>query len=129
MAEPGTRTRITSVGNVGVPTTDQDRALDFYVGKLGFEKRRDMAFGPGLRWVEVGPPEGTTTIALLPPTPGVPTGIDTAIRLWTADADANQADLVAHGVDADPVMRFGEGVPPMFSFRDQDGNTLYVVEV
>jgi hypothetical protein len=27
----------------------------------------------------------------------------------------------------DDVLRF-PGVPPMFSFRDPDGNTLYVVE-
>ena len=39
------------------------------------------------------------------------------------------AELLSRGVDADPeVLRFGEGVPPMFSFRDPDGNTLYVVE-
>src|SRR4030081_2159292 len=72
MSEAATKTRITSVGNVGVPTTDQDRALEFYVGKLGFEKRRDVTFGPGLRWVEVAPPEGTTTVALLPTPPGLP---------------------------------------------------------
>jgi hypothetical protein len=31
-------------------------------------------------------------------------------------------------VDADPeILRF-EGVPPMFSFRAPDGNTLYLVE-
>jgi hypothetical protein len=26
------------------------------------------------------------------------------------------------------VMRMGEPVTPMFSFRDPDGNTLYIVE-
>ena len=44
---------ITHVGMVGVPVTDQDRALDFYVGVLGFEKRVDVAYGPDARWVEV----------------------------------------------------------------------------
>ena len=128
MTEAATKTRITSVGNVGVPTTDQDRALDFYVGKLGFEKRRDVTFGPGLRWVEVAPPGATSTVALLPTPPGSPVGVDTAIRLLTADAEADNASLLANGVDTDPVLRFGEDVPPMFTFRDPDGNTLYVVE-
>jgi hypothetical protein len=32
-------------------------------------------------------------------------------------------------VDADPeVMRMGDPVPPMFFFRDQDGNTLFIVQ-
>ena len=47
-------TRITGVGSVGVPVTDQDRAVEFYVGRLGFEKRRDVPFGDG-RWIEVAP--------------------------------------------------------------------------
>ena len=31
---------------------DQDQALDFYVGKLGFEVTNDMQFGP-MRWLTV----------------------------------------------------------------------------
>jgi hypothetical protein len=34
-----TTTHITAVGTVIIPVSDQDRALEFYVGKLGFEKR------------------------------------------------------------------------------------------
>ena len=45
----------------------------------------------------------------------------------TSNADANRSDLVAHGVDADDVLRW-PGVPPMFAFRDQDGNGLEIVE-
>jgi lactoylglutathione lyase len=33
----------------------------------------------------------------------------------------------ARGVDADDVPRW-PGVPPMFAFRDQDGNGLEIVE-
>jgi hypothetical protein len=40
---------------------------------------------------------------------------------------AVHADLLARGVDADPEVVHIEGVPPMFSFRDPDGNTLRVV--
>lgn len=36
-----TATHIIEVATVGIPVTDQDRALEFYVGTLGFEKRRD----------------------------------------------------------------------------------------
>jgi catechol 2,3-dioxygenase-like lactoylglutathione lyase family enzyme len=122
-------THITEVRTVAVPVADQDRALDFYVGKLGFEKRMDAPFGEGRRWIEVAPRGSATTIALAPMPQGGTTGVDTGIRLATQDAEADHNDLLAEGVDIDPeVLRF-EGVPPMFSLRDPDGNLLYVVEV
>jgi catechol 2,3-dioxygenase-like lactoylglutathione lyase family enzyme len=121
-------TRISQVGTVGVPTSDQERALEFYVGTLGFEKRLDAPFGEGQRWVEVAPAGAATSVALLPSPPGTAIGVDTGIRLFSTDAEADHADLLKRGVDADPeILRF-EGVPPMFSFRDPDGNTLYLVE-
>ncbi len=123
-----TGTCITEVGTVGVPVTDQERALGFYLGKLGFEKRLDVPFGAGQRWVEVAPPGATTTIALLPPREGQLTGIDTGIRLMTRDAEAAHADLRARGVDADPEIMRWPGVPLMFALRDPDGNRLYIVE-
>ena len=121
-------TKISQVGSVGVPTSNQDRALEFYVGRLGFEKRLDAPFGEGLRWIEVAPPGAATSVALLPTPEGTPIGVDTGIRLFSGDAEADHTDLLKRGVDADPeILRF-EGVPPMFSFRDSDGNTLYLVE-
>jgi catechol 2,3-dioxygenase-like lactoylglutathione lyase family enzyme len=38
---------ITEIGRVAVPAADQDRALDFYVGTLGFEVRMDETFADG----------------------------------------------------------------------------------
>jgi catechol 2,3-dioxygenase-like lactoylglutathione lyase family enzyme len=114
-------TRITGVGTVGVPVTDQDRAVEFYVGKLGFEKRRDVPFGAG-RWIEVAPPGSATTIAL------VPAGVPAGIRLMTEDADGDHADLRARGVDADPEVTRMPEAPAMFTLRDPDGNSLILVE-
>jgi predicted enzyme related to lactoylglutathione lyase len=120
--------KVTQVATVAVPTTDQDRALEFYVGTLGFEKRVDAPFGQGMRWIEVAPPGATTTVALAPTPPGNPVGVDTGIRLTTVDAAADHAELVAHGVDVDAEIMRWPGVPPMFTLRDPDGNTLYLVE-
>jgi catechol 2,3-dioxygenase-like lactoylglutathione lyase family enzyme len=117
---------ITEVGTVGVPVADQDRALAFYLEKLGFEKRLDVPFGKGERWVEVAPPGAATTIALVRARQGDPTGIDTQVRLTTTDAAADHAALRARGVDAD-----AEVMPypvPMFIFRDADGNRLRIVQ-
>jgi catechol 2,3-dioxygenase-like lactoylglutathione lyase family enzyme len=123
----GNGTRIVMVGTVAIPVSDQERALEFYVGTLGFEMRRDAEFGPGMRWIEVAPPGATTTVAL-PPLGTVTPGVDTGIRFSTEDAEADHAALAEQGVDVDDILRFGEGVPPMFSLRDPDGNTLYIVE-
>lgn len=129
MAQTEARTRITQVGTVIVPVSDQDRALEFYLDKLGFEKRMDMPFGEGDRWVEVAPPEAATTIAIVPPREGDPIGIETNTAFASRDVDADHADLRARGVDADEaVMRMGEPVPPMFFFRDPDGNRFLIVE-
>jgi predicted enzyme related to lactoylglutathione lyase len=122
-----TATRISDVRTIGVPVSDQERALEFYGRVLGFETRMDGSF-PGGRWIEVGAPGATTTIALTAAREGIAAGVDTGIRFSTPDATADHAALAAAGVDVDAeVLRF-PGVPPMFSFRDPDGNTLYVVE-
>ena len=125
-----TKTRLSKIGTVIIPVSDQDRAIEFYVETLGFEKRVDVPFGDGYRWVEVAPADAATTIAIVPPPPGKPTGnVETGIALNTDDVDADHADLQAAGVDVDPeVSRMGDPVPPMFWFRDPDGNTLMVVE-
>jgi catechol 2,3-dioxygenase-like lactoylglutathione lyase family enzyme len=120
-------THITGVRTVAAPVTDQDRALEFYVDTLGFEKRVEFPMGEGQRWIEVAPPGAVTTIALVPATKDRPAGVDTGVRLATTDTDADHATLRAHGVDADDILRW-EGVPPMFVFRDQDDNELVIVE-
>lgn len=128
MNQQATNLGITGVSTVAVPVSDQQRAVAFYVETLGFEVRRDAPFGPGNRWIEVGPPGSETTIAL-PPLGEVRPGVDTGIRLTTRNAEAEHAELRARGVNVDAeVLRFGPEVPPMFTLRDPDGNKLYVVE-
>jgi catechol 2,3-dioxygenase-like lactoylglutathione lyase family enzyme len=125
MSETRQMTHITDVRTVGIPVAAQEPALDFYVGKLGFEKRLDAAFGEGERWVEVAPPGGTTTIALIRRPAGESAGADTGVRLTSDDVTADHAQLRALGVDVD-----AEIIPfpvPMFAFRDADGNRLVVV--
>jgi catechol 2,3-dioxygenase-like lactoylglutathione lyase family enzyme len=117
---------ITGLHTVGVPVTDQGAALAFYRA-LGFETRLDVPMGEGARWIEVAPPGVTVTLALELANGERPVGAETGIRLTTGDADAANAALHAQGVDADDVLRW-PGVPPMFAFRDQDGNGLEIVE-
>ena len=124
-----TKTRVNKVGTVVIPVSDQERAIEFYVGALGFEKRTDVPFGDGLRWVEVAPGDAVTTIALAPPPSGTPTrNRETGISLHADDIDAFHAELKAGGVDVDAeISRMGDPVPPLFWLRDPEGNTLMVV--
>ena len=129
MAETKSKTKITEVGAVMIPVSDQDQAIEFYTDKLGFEKRSDIPFGDGNRWVAVAPADGETVLALVQPREQDPVGIMIPLGLNSTDVDADHADLKAKGVDVDDeVTRMGDPVPPMFWFRDQDGNTLMVVQ-
>jgi catechol 2,3-dioxygenase-like lactoylglutathione lyase family enzyme len=119
-----TTTAITDVAIVTVPVGDQDRARDFYVDGLGFEVRLDVPMPGGGRWLTVAPPGAAVSLALV--TAGA-VGVDTGIRFVAGDVAAEHAALTARGVDVDAVLEW-PGVPPMFSFRDGEGNTLYVVE-
>lgn len=118
------------VGRVCVTVGDTDRAIDFYVGTLGFTKVVDVPMGDAMRWVEVALPGTKTTIALAPPPQGTEAGgSQTGICLDTSDVDADHATLKAAGVDVDAeVTRWGGPVPPMFWLRDPDGNSLIVVQ-
>ena len=137
-------TSIHEVATVFVPVADQERALKFYVEKLGFEKRADFGYGEGRRWIEVAPRGGANAIALVPPGEGrAPGGDETRCAFTTDDIESDHARLRARGVEVDPeVARRGkrrpglfsveasikDPVPPQFFFRDSEGNRFLIVE-
>jgi catechol 2,3-dioxygenase-like lactoylglutathione lyase family enzyme len=124
------RLNLTQVGRVAVSVADTDRAIDFYVNTLGFEKVVDLPMGPDARWVEVAVAGTPTTVALAPPPPGKQAGgAETGIILDTTDVDSDHAALRDAGVDVDAdVARYGGDIPPMFWLRDPDGNSLCIVQ-
>jgi hypothetical protein len=101
--------------------------LEARTALLAEEKRLDVPLGDGKRWIEVAPAGAPATIALVRSGEGLPAGVETGVRFMTEDADGDHAALRSRGVDADDVLRW-PGVPPMFAFRDQDGNGLKIVE-
>jgi catechol 2,3-dioxygenase-like lactoylglutathione lyase family enzyme len=129
MGEAQGGTTVDQVATVLLPVADQDRAITFYTKKLGFDLRSDTPFGEGDRWVEVAPPGAATTIALVTPMEGQEVGVESRIAFASHDIDADYAILSERGVDVDAeVMRMGDPVPPMFFFRDADGNRLLLVQ-
>ena len=47
--------KITQLAIIPILVADQDEALRFFTEKLELEKRADMIYGPGLRWLTVAP--------------------------------------------------------------------------
>jgi predicted enzyme related to lactoylglutathione lyase len=120
---------ISKVANVIIPAADQDKVIAFYTDVLGLEKRVDLPFGDGNRWVEVAPAGAETPIAICPPGPStVPGGKDTGISLATGDLEGLHARLKEQGADVDTDISRFPGVPALFWFRDPEGNTLMAVE-
>lgn len=54
------------IKTVAIYVEDQDKALDFYLQKLGFELRRSLPMGPQARWLEVAPPGALTCLVIYP---------------------------------------------------------------
>lgn len=120
--------KITGIRTVGVPVTDQDRALEYYTGTLGLDVQMDAPIDElGARWIEVAPPGGGTSIALVAAGDQLPTGVETGIRLTTADATALHGELSGQGVGVGELLDW-PGVPLMFVLHDPDGNGLEIVE-
>jgi catechol 2,3-dioxygenase-like lactoylglutathione lyase family enzyme len=120
---------ITKLGRVMVPVSDQDQAINFYTTTLGFAVVADVPFGEGDRWVEVAPPVGSASLALVRPQGDYQPGRMTGIALESPDVAAAHAELKDKGVDVDAELIGGEGgVPPMFFFRDNDKNHLLLVQ-
>jgi catechol 2,3-dioxygenase-like lactoylglutathione lyase family enzyme len=122
----------TNVSDIAVAmfsVADQDAALRFYTEKLGYEVRSDIRFGEegDNRWLEVAPPNSRARLALNPPMGGQPGG--GAIGVETADLAAEHERLQSvGGVDVDAEVMRPPGAPAMFSIRDPDGNSIWVVE-
>ena len=48
---------ITKLSHTSFFVTDQDKAYDFYVNKLGFKVNTDVKMENGFRWLTVNPPD------------------------------------------------------------------------
>jgi catechol 2,3-dioxygenase-like lactoylglutathione lyase family enzyme len=120
-------TTFTGLITVTIPVTDQDRTRSL-LERLGFQTSMDAELQEGFRWVELRLPGAATTLSLVRAGDDLPTGIDTGIRLATADARAAHARLGDLGLDVGELLDW-ETAPLMFSFVDPDGNRFYVTEM
>jgi catechol 2,3-dioxygenase-like lactoylglutathione lyase family enzyme len=133
---------LTAITITQIYVPDQDQALDFYVGKLGFEVQSDMHFGP-MRWLTVNLP-GQPDRAVLLEKPGPPSLSDeTAAQVRELiskgaaggdlffscdDAHKTHAELRARGVEiAEEPVDQPYGID--FGLRDPFGNHIRIAQM
>src|SRR5437763_1067578 len=106
---------IDKVGRVMVPVADQDQAIGWYRDNLGFTVVADVPYGGGERWVEIAPPGGGASFALVPGRGDYQPGRNTGIGLETSDARALHEQFTSQGIEIDGDLMGGDGtVPPLF---------------
>jgi predicted enzyme related to lactoylglutathione lyase len=112
---------IKAVKFVGIPVSDQDRALDFYTSKLGFRVVTDQPMGEQ-RWIELRIPGADTEVVLFTP-PGHEERIGGFVNMaFTADdVQKTYEELTARGVEfVQPPKTESWGTASIF--KDPDGN-------
>ena len=119
--------KVSQLGRVIVPVSDQDAAIAFYTDTLGFTVSADVPYGEGDRWVEVEPPGGGAGIALSRGMGEFQPGRETGIALSSPDPRADYEELKGKGVvfHSPPAER-PYGVEAVM--RDDSGNYYSVVQ-
>jgi predicted enzyme related to lactoylglutathione lyase len=117
---------IKAIKFVSIPVHDQQRALEFYTRKLGFQIMTDQAFGPGQRWIELGIVGADTGVVLFTP-PGQEdrVGAFSGISFVTDSVEKTHAELSARGVEftqAPKKEKWGTSA----IFKDSEGNQFVI---
>lgn len=104
-----------------IPVTDVDRAIDFYVERVGFNLDLQARVDEHTRFVQVTPPTSACSIAFGEGITDMTPGTQNSIQVVVPDAEAARRELVERGVDAPEVKKLAWG--SFTSFTDPDGNT------
>jgi predicted enzyme related to lactoylglutathione lyase len=115
---------------IPIPVSNVDRAIDFYAGKLGFNKD-----------VDVQPTEGVRVVQLTPEGSGCSVGFGTGLEVYAGEPgcirglhlvveDITEArdELLGRGVEVSDIHDFGGGVKGA-NFSDPDGNSFELQEM
>ena len=108
---------------VSVPVSDQERARDFYVNKLGFDLLREDDSVPGIRWIQVAPRGGNAALTLVDWFDTMPAGSLRGLVIGSDDLQADYQRFSAKGVPFDSPPR-QESYATEAVCRDPDGNMI-----
>ena len=104
-----------------VPVSDVDRAIEFYVDKVGFTLDIEARVDENIQFAQLTPPGSACSIAIGEGITEMVAGSQDGIQMVVDDAEAAREHLVARGVDASEVQTLQWG--SFTGFADPDGNT------
>src|SRR5260370_12443344 len=112
---------------VSVPVSDQDRAKQFYVQKLGFTLEMDSSFGDGgMRWVMLRPPGSGTAITLVTWFETMPAGSLKGSVLGCDDLAKTLPQLTARGASFNEPAAHHAPRPPRTPFAPPPRNGTHL---
>lgn len=112
---------------VAIPVSDTDRAIDFYVNKVGLTLDHDVKVNDGLRFVQLTPPGSACSIVLGEGITDMPPGSQKGIQMVVANAQAAHDELGRRGIDVSDVQVMDWG--SFVYFTDPDGNAWSLQEL
>jgi len=107
---------------------DQERSMRFFVEQLGFRLLFDVRFASGNRWIEVAPPDGTASLALVLPARGSDeerlVGHSGAVTFLTEDVESKFQEWSRLGVRFTLALQRPAFGGVFCQFEDPDGNSF-----
>ena len=117
---------------IGIPVSDVDTSIDFYVNRVGFRLDHDIEPGPGMRVAQMTPQGSPTSIVIGRGLPLGDPGTTKGMQLVVEDIDVARAELAGNGVGITDVQQLGPVGSPgsrFAFFSDPDGNGWSLQEI
>jgi catechol 2,3-dioxygenase-like lactoylglutathione lyase family enzyme len=113
---------------IGLPVTDADKALDFYVNKVGFNLDHDHTVNEDLRFIQLTPPGSACSITFGKGiAPDMEPGSVKGLQAVVDNAQAAHDELASRGVDVSEPDSMPWGT--FVYFNDPDGNKWALQEI
>ena len=113
---------------VRVFVRDQERSMRFFIEQLGFQLLFDVRFASGNRWIEVAPPDGTASLAIVLPAQESDeerlVGHSGAVTFLTEDVEAKYHEWSERGVQFALALQRPTFGGVYCQFEDPDGNSF-----
>jgi catechol 2,3-dioxygenase-like lactoylglutathione lyase family enzyme len=115
------------ISQVTIYVEDQQRAVDFWTGRMGFTVITDLPYGED-RWIEVEPPAGGTRLVIAkadPKWPAMAKDLPNYVLFQADDIVRTHEELVARGVEfTQPPKQEPWGWSAVF--KDDEGNLYHL---
>jgi catechol 2,3-dioxygenase-like lactoylglutathione lyase family enzyme len=117
---------------IGIPVSDVDASIKFYVEQVGFNLDHDVRPNEGMRVVQMTPEGSDCSVVIGEGMPLGEPGQMKGPQLVVEDIDAAHKELSGRGVELTEVMQMGpEGASGsrFVFFHDPDGNGWSIQEI